>query len=202
MLNRKKVLSWLPVTGLALVLLTDLRPIVLGAVQRGWLATGLWNAALPVAPPAALPVVPTSGRAYPHNVPLLTLAGQPVNLSELKGKVVFVNLWASWCSPCLAEMPGIQALYQKVDKSKVAFVMVSLDEHPARARALLKRRGYSFPVYFPAGPLAAPFDSQSIPSTIVLAPDGQVAARYDGMAEYDTPSFKIALEQLATGGTP
>ncbi|SMB81280.1 Redoxin domain protein [Hymenobacter roseosalivarius DSM 11622] len=200
MLNRNKGLSWLPVVGLALVMLTGLRPVVLGAGRRGWLATGLWNAAPPVAPSAALPVVPTGGAAYPHNVPLLTLAGQPVNLSELKGKVVFVNLWASWCGPCLAEMPGIQALYEQADPQKVAFVMVSLDEHPARAQALLRRRGYTFPVYFPAAPLPAPFDAQSIPSTVILTPDGQVADRYDGMADYNTPEFRAALEQLARPG--
>ncbi|WP_223284782.1 TlpA family protein disulfide reductase [Hymenobacter qilianensis] len=119
-----------------------------------------------------------------------------MNLSELKGKVVFVNMWASWCPPCVAEMPGIHALYEKVDKTKVAFVMISLDEKPAKAQALLKRRGYIFPVYFPTGPLPAPFNSSAIPSTVILGPDGQVAARHDGMAEYDTPEFKAALENL------
>ncbi|RYU77867.1 TlpA family protein disulfide reductase [Hymenobacter persicinus] len=167
----------------------------MGTMQRGLLATGLWKAEVPVSPRA--PIVPTGGAAYPHSLPLLTLEGRPVNLSALKGKVVFVNLWASWCPPCVAEMPGIYALYQKLDPAKVAFVMISLDQNPAKARALLKRRGYTFPVYFPAGPLPAPFDSNSIPSTVILGPDGQVAARHDGMAEYDTPEFKAALEKLA-----
>lgn len=197
MLNRKNLLSWLPLVLFALVLLTGLRPVILGGIQRGLLATGFWQAPLPVRA-ANLPVVLTGGPAYPHNLPLFTLDGQPTNLSALKGKVVFVNLWASWCPPCVAEMPGIHALYQKMDPKKVAFVMISLDENPAKAKALLKRRGYTFPVYFPAAPLPAPFDSQSIPSTIILSPDGQVAARHDGMAEYDTPEFKAALEALAT----
>ena len=178
-------------------MLTDLRPVVLGGLQRGLLATGLWQAKVPQLPSTA-PVVPTSGVAYPHNLPLRTLDGRLVNLSDLKGKVVFVNLWASWCPPCVAEMPGIQALYQKLDPAKVAFVMISLDENPAKAQKMLQRKGYTFPVYFPAGPLPPPFDSNSIPSTVILAPNGQVAARHDGMADYDTPEFKAALEQLAT----
>lgn len=192
-MNRKKLLQWVPLALFALVLFTPLRTPVLGTLQGGLLATGLWNADMPT----AAPIVATGNSAYPHDVALTTLEGKSVHLRDLQGKVVFVNLWASWCPPCVAEMPGIHALYQKLDPNKVAFVMLSLDENPARARALLKRRGYTFPVYFPAGPLAPPFDSNAIPSTVILAPDGQVAARHDGMAEYDTPEFKAALEELA-----
>ena len=195
-MNRKNLLQWLPMALFAVVMLTDLRTPVLGGLQRGLLATGLWKADVPIAP-AATPAVLTGPAAYPHSLPLVTLDGRRVNLSDLQGKVVFVNLWASWCPPCVAEMPGIHALYLKMDPAKVAFVMVSLDENPAKARALLKRRGYTFPVYFPTGPLPTPFNSSSIPSTVILAPDGQVAARHDGMAEYDTPEFKAALDKLA-----
>ncbi|GAA4049014.1 hypothetical protein GCM10022409_39420 [Hymenobacter glaciei] len=198
-MNRKKLLEWLPLAAFALVMLTGLRPIVLGGLQRGLLATGLWRAQVPATPsgPAATLVVLTSNSPYPHNLALLTSEGQPANLSDLRGKAVFVNLWASWCPPCRAEMPGIEALYQKVDKSKVAFVMLSLDEDPAKARKFFKSQGYTFPLYFRTGELPAPFDSNSIPSTVILGPDGQMAARHDGMADYDTPEFKAALEALA-----
>ncbi|NVO33409.1 TlpA family protein disulfide reductase [Hymenobacter sp. P5342] len=172
----------------------------MSALQRGLLATGLWNADAPTVravPAAATPVMPASGAtAYPHQLPLTTLDGQSVSLSDLKGKAVFVNMWASWCPPCVAEMPGIQALYKKMDPKKVAFVLISLDENPAKARAMLKRQGYTFPVYFPAGPLVPPFDSNSIPSTVILGPNGEVAARHEGMADYDTPEFEAALAQL------
>jgi thiol-disulfide isomerase/thioredoxin len=195
-MNRKNLLQLLPWALFAVVMFTDLRPVVLGGLQRGLLATGLWQADAPQIP-ANAPIITTGAAAYPHNVPLLDLTGRPVNLSELKGKVVFVNMWASWCPPCVAEMPGIQALYHKMDPAKVAFVMISLDENPVKARKLLQRKGYTFPVYFPAGPLPPPFDSNSIPSTVILAPTGQVAARHEGMADYDTPEFKAALEKLA-----
>lgn len=199
---RKSLLQWLLLALFALVLFTPLRTPVLGGIQRGLLATGLWKAEVPaaVAIPAATSVSSTSSSAYPHNLPLVMLDGKHVNLRDLKGKVVFVNLWASWCPPCVAEMPGIHALYKKMDPKKVAFVMLSLDENPAKAQAMLKRQGYTFPVYFPTGPLSPPFDSNSIPSTVILGPDGQVAAHHDGMAEYDTPEFKAALEKLAQGG--
>ncbi|MVN77867.1 redoxin family protein [Hymenobacter sp. HMF4947] len=175
---------------------TDARPVVLSTIQRGLLRTGLWRPHLPTRP-AALPPIAAGRAAYLHPLALYTLGGQLTNLSRYRGKVVLVNLWASWCPPCLAEMPGLQALYQKTDTAKVAFVLISLDENPSRARALLKRRSYTLPVFFPAAPLPAPFDSPSIPSTVILAPDGQLADRHDGMADYDTPEFRAALEKLA-----
>ena len=202
-MNWKKLLEWLPLALFAFVMLTGLRPVVLGGLQRGLLATGFWRAALPALPtagPAAAPVFLTgSRRPYPHNLALLTPEGREMNLSDLRGKAVFVNLWASWCPPCRAEMPGIEALYRKVDKSKVAFVMLSLDENPAKAQKFFRSQGYTFPLYFRAGELPAPFDSNTIPSTVILGPDGQLAARHDGMADYDTPDFKAALEALAAG---
>ena len=182
--------------GFGLVLATPLRLPVLSTLQRGVLAMGLLRPALPTRPVPAMPASPRPAAGLP-DVPLYTLAGQPVNLRQFRGKVVLVNEWASWCPPCLAELPGLQALYQQVDTAKVAFVCISFDENPGRARALLKRRGYTLPVFFPAAPLPAPFVSSSIPYTVVLAPDGQVAARHAGMADYDTPEFRAALEQLA-----
>jgi thiol-disulfide isomerase/thioredoxin len=181
----------------AVVMTTNLRLPVISTIQRGLLASGLWRATPPQAP-TVMPMQFASLRAdYPYPLPLLTLDGRPANLRQFRGKTVLVNLWASWCPPCLAEMPGLQALYQKTDTSKVAFVLISLDANPNKARALLKRKGYTMPVYFPAAPLPAPFDSPSIPSTVILAPSGRLADRHDGMADYDTPAFKAALEKLA-----
>jgi thiol-disulfide isomerase/thioredoxin len=191
-ISRKNILECSLLACFGVVMLTDLRPVVLSTVQRGLLSTGLWRAQLPTQPARA-----ASLAAYPHAVALYTLDGHATNLRRYQGKTVLVNLWASWCPPCLAELPGLQALYQKTDTSKVAFVLISLDENPSRARALLKRRGYTLPVFFPAAPLPAPFDVNSIPATIILRPDGQVADRHEGMADYDTPEFKTALEKLA-----
>ena len=96
-------------------------------------------------------------------------------------------------------MPGIEALYEQVDTSKVAFVMISLDEKPAKARDFIRRKGFRFPVYMPTRALPAIFASESIPTTVILAPTGQVAARYEGMADYNTPEFRAALKKLSEG---
>ncbi|WP_426489611.1 TlpA family protein disulfide reductase [Hymenobacter sp. 102] len=193
-------LQWLLLLAFIVVLTTDLRTPVLGRLQQGLLATGLWRPALPTAP-AGPPARLTMG-GYPHALTLRGLNGSTLNLRELRGKAVLVNLWASWCPPCVAEMPGLQRLYERVDKDKVAFVLISLDENPAKAQRLVQRRGYTMPVYFPTAALPAPFDTESIPTTVLLGPDGRVAARHEGMADYDTPAFQAALEKLADSGQP
>lgn len=190
--NRGELLFF---SAFALVMTTGLRQPVLSTLQRGLLATGLWRATPPT--PLAATAQLASARTYPINLPLTTIDGRPANLSQFRGKVVLVNLWASWCPPCLAEMPGLQALYQKVDTSKVAFVLISLDANQNKARALLKRKHYTMPVFFPTADLPAPFNSPSIPYTVILTPEGRVADRHSGMADYDTPEFKAALEKLA-----
>ena len=179
--------------GLLAVFFTDLRAPVVGTWQRGLLATGFWRPALPAGAPAR----GRAGAPYPHDVPLYTLEGQPANLRRFAGKVVLLNLWASWCPPCRAEMPALQRLYRQVDTARVAFVMVSLDENPARARRVVEQAGCTFPVFFPAAPLPRAFKTKSIPTTFVLAPDGTVALRTEGMADYDSDEFRAYLQRLA-----
>ncbi len=177
---------------LAVVFFTDLKAPVVGTLQRGLLATGLWRPTLPTARPAR----PGAPGQLP-DAPLYTLDGQPTNLRRFAGKVVVLNLWATWCPPCRAEMPALQHLYSQVDTARVAFVMVSLDENPTRARRVVEQAGYTFPVFFPAAPLPKVFNTKSIPTTFVLGPDGTVAVRREGMADYDTAEFRAYLQQLA-----
>ena len=197
-MTRKTLLNLLPYAVFGLIFFTGLRPIVLGAAQRALLATGLWGAQAPEAPtPSAHPTPAVAAAWQPAGLGLTTLEGRPLDARRLRGKAVFVNLWATWCPPCRAEMPGIEALYEQVDTSKVAFLMISLDEKPAKARDFIRRKGFRLPVYVPTQDLPAVFAAESIPTTVILAPNGQVAARYEGMADYNTPEFRAALEKLA-----
>lgn len=194
---RRLLFDWLPWLVLAaVVFIPALRVPVVSTLQRGLLVTGLMQPALPTVPTPVPAVATATAAAYP-DVPLLTLDGQPTNLQALRGKTVFFNIWATWCPPCVAELPGIQALYEKVDKQKVAFVLVSFDRNPKKAQAFIRRKGYTVPVYFPAAPLPPAFDSQAIPTTLILGPDGRIVTRHEGMADYDSPKVKAYLEGLA-----
>ena len=124
--------------------------------------------------------------------------GKTVEFEELKGKVIFLNIWASWCAPCIAEMPNIQSLYEKIHSDEIAFVMLSVDqEDKGKVKKFIDRKGFSFPVYLPADPLPEVFSTGSIATTFIISPKGEIVHTQKGMAEYDTPEMRAFLQGLA-----
>lgn len=128
---------------------------------------------------------------------LTNIDGKPFTFADFRGKVVFVNNWASWCPPCIAEMPGINELKQKLKGEDIAFVMVSFDEDKEKAMAFMKRKGFDFDVYFPG--LNYPFHTSSIPATYILDKSGNVVSEHFGMADYSSNEFVTQLKKLASG---
>lgn len=120
--------------------------------------------------------------------------GDILNLQRFSGKKVFVNLWASWCPPCRAEMPSIQRLAKSVDTGKVAFVMLSLDDHFDKAKAFVKSQKLTLPIYYPAENLPALFNVQAIPSTFIFNESGRLIQRIDGGDNYDTKEYRELLK--------
>ncbi|MEM6298393.1 MAG: TlpA disulfide reductase family protein [Bacteroidota bacterium] len=153
--------------------------------QQLLLATGLMNAN-PDDPEDS-----KGGEVY--ELSLTGMDGKKLDTKTLEGKTVFINFWATWCPPCVAEMPEIHDLYEKMDAEKVAFLMISLDKSPEKAFEFMERKGYSFPVYFPIEGLPVAFESGSIPTTFVVSPEGKIVYRRDGIASYDTEEFRHFL---------
>lgn len=119
--------------------------------------------------------------------------GNIVNLQQLKGKVVFVNLWASWCPPCRREMPSIQRLSKMVDSTKVAFVMLSLDNRLAKAQKYMRRKKIDLPAYYPAEALPTLFKVDGIPATFIFNAKGKLIKAIMGGDEYDTSAYAALL---------
>jgi len=184
--------------------LTGLHTEAIGQVQRILLATGIKNADVPetLQNPDAKAVVDAAAAANSTmagaGFKMVDLQGNQVNFESLKGKVVFLNIWATWCPPCIAEMPNIQRLYDKVASDKIAFVMLSVDEGGMeKVKKFIDKKNYSFPVYMPASNFPQEFYSNAIPTTFIIAPDGKIIAKQEGMADYDTPEVVAFLQQLA-----
>lgn len=103
-------------------------------------------------------------------------------------KLVFLNVWATWCGPCNMEMPGIQKLYDKYkDNEKVAFYIVS-DEDFSVVSPFVERKGYNLPFYQYAGPYPALLDGNAIPRTYIIH-KGKVLAQEVGASQWDRPEI-------------
>lgn len=170
---------------------TGLHTEVLGFLQRGILATGIMNPDLDKKDDIAVL------ENYPQadfSLNLINSKGEQVAMEELRGKVIFMNVWATWCPPCIAEMPGINKLYKDVDKENVAFIMLSVDQDFQKAIDYNNRKGYDFEVYKTTGGMPQMYNSQSIPTTYVIDSEGNLVLTHMGMGDYNTKDFKKFLE--------
>ena len=138
-------------------------------------------------------------KQFDYNFSIKDLTGNKIDFKKYKGKVIFLNLWATWCGPCRAEMADIQKLYNNVDKEKVAFVMLSVDEdrNSAKVGSYIYNKAFTFPVFMPSGYLPEQLQVPSIPTTFVISKDGNVIAKEVGSKNYNTDKFKKFLEDSA-----
>ena len=120
--------------------------------------------------------------------------GIPVNLSDYRGKTVFINLWATWCPPCRAEMPHIESLYQKVkDTENLEFLMIALDKEFEKSQKFIENKEFTFPVVHASYGINNSLQSESIPTTLVVNPKGEIIFYQEGMSNFDTEEFKNFL---------
>ena len=129
---------------------------------------------------------------------LKSFEGQSVKLSALKGKLVFLNFWATWCPPCLAEMPAINELYNEFTSDpNVVFLMIDADNDPAKSKRFFEKNGYRSPLYFLTAVPPAELYAGTLPTTVVISKSGEIVFREKGAADYASRSFKDFIEELA-----
>jgi thiol-disulfide isomerase/thioredoxin len=131
------------------------------------------------------------------SIDIQTADGKAINLQQLKGKVVFINFWATWCPPCLAELPSINKLYRKVkDNPNIVFITVDIDNNLAKSSQFIRDKGYSFSVYGGDGNgNLAKLNEDGIPVTLVIDKQGNIVYDHGNRANYDDDKF----EQFITG---
>lgn len=122
----------------------------------------------------------------PDDFTLQTLDGSKLALSSLKGKVVFLSFWATWCGPCKQELPSIQALYDKMSSKGFVVLAVDLGEGKAKVAQFVKHYGLTFPVLLDGdASVGSAYGASSIPTNYLIDRSGQIIARvvgYDGNA--------------------
>jgi thiol-disulfide isomerase/thioredoxin len=120
--------------------------------------------------------------------------GQIIPLSSLKGKVIFLNFWATWCGPCRMEMPSIETLYQRYKNTDVVFLCVSR-EAPTTLRPFVLKQGMDVPVYA-ARKIPAFFNMTALPTTFIISRSGKIALSRTGANLWNQGDTTSLLDTL------
>ena len=135
-----------------------------------------WIAALPASPAPAVAASPVVGQAAPSLL-ARTFGGEAIDLAALRGKLVVLNIWASWCGPCRSEMPALDALYRDYRDRGVVVIGLSADDRHDRKDAFEAARGVSYPTGMLDEATTNGFGApQVLPLTYIVAADGTLAA--------------------------
>lgn len=129
-----------------------------------------------------------------YNWDLQELGGPRGNFRQTKGKVVVLNFWATWCPPCIAEMPSFQDLYDDYG-DRVAFYFVSTEEQE-KLRRFLQKHEYDLPVYRPLSVPPEQLQDRSLPTTFVISRSGEIAVKKTGSANWNSSRLRELLDEL------
>lgn len=141
----------------------------------------------------ALPAASVSAEPLPGDIQLAT-AGGAVSLQSLRGKVVYLDFWASWCTPCQKSFPWMNDMHRKYSDKGLVIVGVNVDEKPADASRFLAKVPADFMIaYDSGGSLASSFMPKAMPSAYIIAADGSIAKRHIGFKEKLIPDYESSI---------
>lgn len=190
--NKKK---WLRIVG-NIIFYGALLLLLFNPTAKGWFLRQLMEVGLfrpQIEQEAAMPKQPAVATAFAFR----DATGTMRTTADLKGKVVFINFWATWCPPCIAEMPSLEDLYQQFrDDDRLIFLFINEDADVQKARAFLQKKSYSLPLMTNTGQVPAQIFSGTLPTTLILDKDGNVVFRHEGLAKYNSASFVKQLKSL------
>ena len=196
---KKKWLSFSNISNavmIAFFLAMLLIPEVKGWTIRNLMKIGMFQPDVPEL--AVKKSASLSGSDLPKSMLFRDGAGNIVDISKLKGKVVFINFWATWCPPCIAEMPAIDELYgQFKDDENILFILAEMDNDYPKAEAFMKKKGFSAPLYTPMSALPEVMYTGTLPTTVILDKSGNISFHHEGTADYSNPKIAAFISNLA-----
>lgn len=132
---------------------------------------------------------------------LPNLAGETIRLQDLRGKVVLLNVWATWCPPCVEEMPTLETLSARMKGRDFVLLAVSQDERPKVVKPWIEERGFTFPVLLdPRGQVGHEYGVTGYPETFVIDRRGRIVHHHVGFRDWAEAEIVAALETLLTTG--
>jgi thiol-disulfide isomerase/thioredoxin len=174
------------------------------AAAAGSLAATVWPRK-PIAEPLPALTGALTEVSPPQNPPdgvFVSQDGVSHHLGEFKGRGMVVNMWATWCVPCIAEMPSLDTLSKTLAPMDIAVLPLSSDRGGVEAvSAWYQAHGITgLPVLLdPKGAMARAFNARGIPTTVIINTAGQVVARLEGAADWASPAAQALIRQLTAG---
>ena len=145
-------------------------------------------------------VAPANAASIQGKAPNFTLksnTGKNVKLSELRGQVILLNFWASWCGPCRQEMPLLEKLHKRYSALGFTVLGVNVEEDPRKAKTLLKDISVSFPILFDtSNKVSKQYKVSAMPSTVMIDRDGNMRYLHKGYKPGDEAQYKKWVKQL------
>jgi peroxiredoxin len=133
----------------------------------------------------ALSILPPNTEVDAVDFSVESLVGDLENLSDYRGKVIFLNFWATWCGPCRAEVGEIDALYETLKDEDFMIMALSIQEKKKKVSKFMENNDIDFPVYLDSdGTVAAMYGVTGIPTTYIIAPDGKIVGRAIGPRQW------------------
>ncbi|SIT20399.1 TlpA family protein disulfide reductase [Chryseobacterium gambrini] len=181
--------NWSTVIMIAVLILLWGSPDAKAWVMRQMISTGLFN--------SKIEEKTKESSLVPPNFSVRNENGKIINTSQLKGKVIFINFWASWCPPCRAEFPSVQKFYDAYKTNQnLVFLTVNLDDEIILGKKYLQKEKFSIPFLVPDSSIPKELYSGSLPTTIILDKTGKIRMHHSGMADYSKDSFYQEIEAL------
>jgi len=133
-----------------------------------------------------------------ENFVRVDLNNQRIELKQLRGKVVLVNIWATWCPPCLKEIPTLVQWQQEFGAQELQVIGISMDDSPGPAQAMMKKLGINYPLFMGDDELAKTFGGVlGLPRSFLINRDGRIVARIEGV---DLPALRTNITNLLSTG--
>lgn len=170
--------------------------LLLTAAAAAWVIPAVCMAqAVTTETPASVDHVEVYGRAD-YDWTIRALDDDAVDLAVFKGKVLFINLWASWCTPCIREMETIEGLKDRLSDTDVEFLIVAAEgERPVRRH--LRRYSYDLPIYLEVDRMPVAFGLRGLPTSWVVDRDGRIVLLRHGEAIWDTDEVEAFIRAVS-----
>jgi thiol-disulfide isomerase/thioredoxin len=193
-MDSKNIKTWLRKNWFTFLMVLSLVVLTVSPSAKSWvmqqlLSTGVFNVDINKESVSNTPA--NTSFSFTNSQGIVT------STASLKGKVVFINFWASWCPPCRAEMPSLNELYNKLkDDDRFVFLFINEDDDNMKAKKYLDKSRYDIPLLRRSGNVPSEIFNGTLPTSVVLNKEGKIVFHHTGMAGYNTDHFIQQLKEL------